>query len=303
MSASGVVFDIKKYAIQDGPGLRTSVHLKGCPLSCLWCHNPESVSMSPAVLFRGERCIGCGRCAEACPSGAAGFSLARGGLAAAPPSCRGCGVCEDVCPAAARELCGRKITAEALMAELLKDELFFRDGGGVTFSGGEPLLQPEFLMEALRACGREGFHRAVDTCGFVPGKTLLLAARFTDLFLYDLKCMDADKHKLYTGVDNTLILENLVSLMEAGAKVNIRFPFIPGYTDDDENAAALASFVSKLKGITAVNILPYHTAAKGKHERWNMEYRLPGLLPPTEHRTRRAAGIIEAYGVPVHIGG
>lgn len=300
MSAAGIVFDIKRYAIHDGPGLRTTVHLKGCPLSCWWCHNPESISMSPAVLFRGSRCVGCGECVKACPKGA--LTAGEGGLVRDAALCEGCGICADVCPSGAQELCGRKMSVEELMAELRKDEIFFRDGG-VTFSGGEPLLQPEFLTAALRACGSEGYHRTVDTCGFVGGETLLQAAKHTDLFLYDLKHMDPGKHRLYTGADNTVILENLVLLAGSGAKINIRFPFMPGLNSDEANVRALADFVAGLDGITQVNILPYHTVAKGKHERWSMDYRLPQLLPPDEQQTRRAAEIIESYGVPVHVGG
>lgn len=298
MGISGVVFDIKKYSIHDGPGLRTTVHLKGCPLSCWWCHNPESISMTPAVLFRAERCIGCGRCADACPEGA----VSGGGLSFDRALCVGCGACEEACPAGARELCGRKMTVESLMDELRKDEIFFREGG-VTFSGGEPLLQPEFLIAALEACGREGYHRTVDTCGFARSESLLAAAKNADLFLYDLKHMDSEKHRLYTGAGNEVILENLALLTQAGAAVNIRFPFMPGINDDDGNVAALASFVSGLKGVTSVNILPYHTAAKGKHDRWGLEYRLPGMLPPTGHQLESAARIIESYGLNARIGG
>ncbi len=301
MRITGMIFDIKKYSIHDGPGLRTTVHMKGCPLSCWWCHNPESQSMAPAVLFRSERCIACGACVGSCPNGA--ISVADGRLVTDARICSGCGRCEAVCPAGARELCGRRYTVEELMTELRKDEIFFRDGGGITFSGGEPLVQPEFLLEALKACGREGFHRAVDTCGFGDKKYILEAAKETNLFLYDIKHMDPVKHKEYTGVDNIIILENLAAISEAGAKINIRFPFMPGLNSDDENIHALGAFAAKLKGITAVNILPYHTVAKGKHSRWHMDYKLPDLLPPTAAQTRSAAVILEGYGLKVHIGG
>lgn len=300
MGISGVVFDIKKYSIHDGPGLRTTVHLKGCPLSCWWCHNPESISVRPAVLFRAERCIGCGKCANVCSEGA--IAASGGGLSFDRALCVGCGACEEACPAGARDLCGREMTVESLMDELRRDEIFFREGG-VTFSGGEPLMQPDFLIAALEACGLEGYHRTVDTCGFVQGESLLEAGRNAELFLYDLKHMDSEKHKLYTGVGNEIILENLVRLTGAGAAVNIRFPFMPGINSDDRNAAELAAFVSGLKGIISVSILPYHTVAKGKHDRWGMEYRLPDMLTPAEHQLRRAARVIESYGLTVNIGG
>ena len=301
MSVTGMIFDIKRYSIHDGPGLRTTVHMKGCPLACWWCHNPESQAMAPAVLFRSERCIACGECIKSCPNNA--ISVKDGRLVTDERICSGCGKCADVCPSLAREICGRRYTVEQLMDELRKDEIFFRDGGGVTFSGGEPLMQPEFLIEALRACGKEGFHRALDTCGFAQKEYVLEAAKETDLFLYDIKHMDPVKHKEYAGVDNVIILENLEALSEAGAKINIRFPLMPGLNSDDENIQAMGAFVSKLKGITGVNILPYHTVARGKHSRWHMEYKLPDLLPPTATQTKRAADILKEYGLNVHIGG
>lgn len=301
MSASGVVFDIKRYALHDGPGLRATVHLKGCPLSCWWCHNPEGIVMTPSVLFRPERCISCGACADSCREGALLFS---GGAPFVDPIlCTGCGACGELCPAAALERCGHEMEVGELIAELRKDELFFRDGGGVTFSGGEPLMQPEFMMESLSACGEEGWHRVVDTSGFVPEEVLLAAARNTELFLYDIKHMDSQKHRLYTGVGNEVILENLVRLAESGARINLRFPFLPGINGGDANVTALASFAAGLSGITAVNLLPYHPAAKGKHHRWGIEYKLPDLPPPTEHQLRHAAAIVEGYGLAVRIGG
>jgi len=256
--------------------------------------------MLPSVLFRCERCIGCGACAEGCPAGA--LALVDGVPVKDVASCEGCGVCAEVCPASAMELCGHRISISELMEELRRDEIFFRDGGGVTFSGGEPLMQPEFLMEALKSCGGEGWHRALDTSGFVKTETLLEAAKLTDLFLYDIKHMDTEKHRLYTGAGNEVVLENLKRLSESGVKINVRFPFMPGLNSCDENIRALAEFVAGLKGVTAVSILPYHTVAMGKHDRWSMEYKLRDLLPPTEHQLRRAAAIIESFGLFARIG-
>lgn len=300
MSKSGIIFDIKKYSIHDGPGTRTTVHMKGCPLSCWWCHNPESQSLAPAVLFRAEKCIACGACVEACPNGA--ISVVSGALVTDESLCGGCGVCCGACPPEARELCGRPYTVGELMAELSKDEIFFRTGG-VTFSGGEPFVQPEFLIDALDACGAQGYHRCVDTCGFTPKRYILDSVSRTDLYLYDIKHMDPEQHKKYTGVDNVVILENLAAITEAGAAVNIRVPFMPGINSGDENMRALGKFASRLRGVTGVNILPYHTVAKGKHERWHMDYKLNDLMPPTENQTRRAAQILEGFGLNVHIGG
>lgn len=301
MDTKGIIFDIKKYSIHDGPGTRTTAHLKGCQLACWWCHNPESQALRPAVLFRHERCIACGSCVDACPNHA--ISVVGGALVTYEALCTGCGTCADVCPSEAREICGREYTVDELMGEFAKDEIFSRNGGGVTFSGGEPMMQPEFLLEALKACGEEGYHRCVDTCGFVQKKVILDIAKETDLFLYDVKHMDPAEHKKYTGVDNVVILENLKALSDAGAAINIRFPFMPGINTSDENVTAMAEMVSKLRGVTGVNILPYHTAAKGKHERWHIEYKLLDLMPPTANMTNRAQRIFESYGLKVTIGG
>ena len=300
MSNHGIIFDIKKYSIHDGPGTRTTVHLKGCPLACWWCHNPESQSVRPTVLFRSEKCIACGTCVKVCPQGA--ISVSGGALVTDEALCTGCGKCCEACPPEARELCGKPYTIEELMTELKKDEIFFRTGG-VTFSGGEPLMQPEFLIEALDACGAQGYHRCVDTCGFTQKRVIVDAAKRTDLFLYDIKHMDPEEHKKYTGVDNVVILENLAAISEAGANINVRIPFMPGLNSSDENMRAIGKFVAPLRGVVGVNILPYHTVAKGKHERWHMEYKLNDLMPPTENQTHHAAEILESCGLKVHIGG
>ena len=199
-------------------------------------------------------------------------------------------------PDAAREL---------TTAECLRAIDGFADFGCpvVLFSGGEPFMQPEFLIDALDACGAQGYHRCVDTCGFTQKRVIVEAAKRTDLFLYDIKHMDPEEHKKYTGVDNVVILENLAAISEAGANINVRIPFMPGLNSSDENMRAIGKFVAPLRGVVGVNILPYHTVAKGKHERWHMEYKLNDLMPPTENQTHHAAEILESYGLKVHIGG
>lgn len=298
----GLVFDIKRYAIHDGPGIRTTVHLKGCPLSCWWCHNPESQSMLPELLYKPERCIGCAACVAACEYGAVYAS--EQGYPTDLLKCRGSGGCADVCPADARELCGRAMSVPDLMKVLLKDRLFYEQSrGGVTFSGGEPLMHPSFVMEALRACRHEEIHTAMDTCGFVAEGTLLETVPLTSLYLYDLKFMNPQQHIKYTGVDNELILSNLIKLGEAGAAINARIPFIPGVNSSDEEMDRMGEFLGAVQGITQVNLLPYHAVAAGKHRRWGLDYKLEDALPPTEHSLRKAAAILERHSLKVRIGG
>lgn len=299
---SGIVFDFKKYSIHDGPGIRTTVFLKGCPLSCWWCHNPESIPVEPEVLYRPERCIGCGACLKACPTKA--VSATPEGFFADPALCSGNGACADVCPSMAREKVGRLMTSREVLDVIRKDIPFYDEsGGGATFSGGEPLLQPEFLWELLKGCRKMGVRTAVDTTGFAQASILLETASRTDLFLYDLKHMDPEKHKTYTGVDNTLILENLRKLTESGAKVAIRIPLIPGINDDAENIERTGSFVSGLKNIVSVHVLPYHAAARNKYAKWGKSYRLPDTLPPSAEEQQAAAESLKSFGLNVLIGG
>jgi pyruvate formate lyase activating enzyme len=300
--ATGEVFDIKRYTLHDGPGIRVSVHLKGCPLSCWWCHNPESQSFSPQLLFRGEKCIACDACIDACPNGA--VSASGGKMSTNPEACEGRGACADVCPSGAREICGKEASVGEVMAAVLKERIFFeQSGGGVTLSGGEPLGQPEFAMAILRECRRLDIPTAIDTSGFADADTLLGTIPLTDLYLYDIKHMNPEKHREYTGVDNEAILSNMAKLGEGGGAINARMPFIPGINADEGNVRKTGEFLSRIRGVTGLNLLPYHNAAEDKHNRWGMDYRLSGTYSPTENSLRRAAEIIEGFGVRVAIGG
>jgi pyruvate formate lyase activating enzyme len=298
---TGLIFDIKRFALHDGPGIRTTVFLKGCPLACAWCHNPEGIAPGREVMVWETRCIRCGRCVEACPEGAI---PAEGAPIPDAARCRLCGACADVCPAGARELVGREMTVAEVMAAIEKDVIFYDEsGGGATFSGGEPLLQADFLAALLAECKAREIHTALDTTGFAAPEILDKIAPNVDLFLYDLKIVDAEKHRAYTGVSNTLILSNLRRLVEQGCAIIIRVPIIPGVNDGDGDAEALADFIASLGRAPQVDILPYHRAGSEKYARLGRAYRLPDTLPPTNGRMAAIEAILRERGWHVTIGG
>ena len=301
VNGNGIIFDIKKYAIHDGPGIRTTVFFKGCPLNCWWCHNPEGLDISAQVIYRKDRCIGCGECINVCPEGA--IALSPSGVITDQCKCVHCGICVETCPGEARELVGKVVTVDHVVGEIKKDILFYDEsGGGVTFSGGEPLMQPDFLLGLLDACGKLDIHRTVDTTGYADARLLLRVADRTELFLYDLKHMDSEKHRRYTGVPNEQILSNLESLAKQGANINIRIPIIPGINSDDENIDRTGAFVSSLPGAYDINILAYHSAAEGKYRNLGLEYPLSKILSPSKHKLEAVAKRLEKFGSEVKIG-
>lgn len=291
---TGIIFNIQKYSIHDGPGIRTTVFLKGCPLSCIWCHNPESQSFAPEIMLYGKRCIGCGKCTEVCKHGAL---LDR-------DKCTSCGKCAEVCHAKARELAGKVMTVPEVIAQIDKDSIFYEEsGGGVTFSGGEPLSQPEFLLELLAQCKKNEYHTAVDTSGYGAAETIKSISGMTDLFLYDLKLIDDDKHIKYTGVSNKLILENLQVISQLGKSIIIRIPLIPGINDDESNIKASARIIQGTPGIEQVNILPYHNIAADKYNRLGKQSRLMEIPVPSGEYMESVAEKFLEYGIKVKIGG
>jgi pyruvate formate lyase activating enzyme len=299
---TGLIFDIKRYAIHDGPGIRTTVFFKGCPFSCWWCHNPESLEIAPQGLYSKQRCIGCSQCANICPSGA--LRLTPGGVVTDHALCEYCGTCALICPAEARQLAGKYQSVENLMEIIEKDVLFYDEsGGGATFSGGEPLLQADFLLELLKACGQRDIHRAIDTTGYADTNLLMEIARETELFLFDIKLMDPQKHKQYTGVSNHKILHNLKRLASEAVEITIRIPLIPGINDDDENITRTGTYISKLPGVENVDILPYHGAARYKYLKISANYNTKNILPPTRVRLSAVAQRLESFGLKVRIGG
>ena len=277
------IFDIKRYAINDGPGIRTTIFVKGCPLRCVWCHNPEGWSPQPQVLYKQSKCIGCHTCKQE------GFVV-------------------DDCPTTALEMCGRAYTTDELMAEVEKERDIMEDsGGGVTLCGGEPLMFPDQTLSLLKELGRRGFHRTVDTTLYAQPDVVKAVARECELLLVDLKLMDTEKHRLYTGVGNELILQNIRLIAEAGHPFQIRIPLIEGINADEDNIEATGRFLSALhlSSSTIVNLLPYHDVGKDKHRRMGSRYNPQDypMASPTEAIQQRCVNQLKAYGLNVVIGG
>jgi len=298
---TGTVFNVQRASFHDGPGIRTTVFLKGCPLRCPWCHNPEGVAAAPEVLVSETRCLHCGSCVEACarPGGPlpAGSALGSAGCAA-------CGRCAEACPSGAREIAGRTWSVGEVLGEVLRDRLTYEEsGGGVTFSGGEPLAQAGFLLGCLDACREAGLHTAVDTCGFAAPAVVAEVAQRADLLLWDLKMLDPDRHLALTGAPLQPILENLAVAARAGVPIWLRIPVIPGVNDDEGTMRAAAHLATLTAAVRKVSLLPYHRTADGKRARLGREDPLAGTAPPTEAQMRVLASWLEGSGIETTIGG
>ena len=301
-SLTGLVFDVQRFSLHDGPGIRTTVFMKGCPLACRWCHNPEGMRTAPEIVVSPDRCIECGACVDACPHGLP--SGAGGGWAEAKDRCEACGRCVEACPTEARRLAGRTVTVEQLVDEVTRDRLFYDEsGGGVTFSGGEPLHQADFVLACLEILKQQAIHTAVDTCGLADRHDLLRAAPLADLFLFDIKHMDEVAHAEWAGAPNARILANLEALAQVHPAIWVRVPVVPGVNDDPDNLRRTAALAATLPGVQRVSLLPYHVFGEDKRERTGGPGAPFSATPPRPDHMREIAAIFEQAGLLTVIGG
>ena len=298
----GSVFDIMHFSTRDGPGIRTTVFFKGCPLACLWCHNPESQSAKPELMFRPNLCIGCGECVDACEQDA--IRMEDGLPLTDRELCILCASCSEVCSAEARVVVGCAMSVAQVLAEIEKDVVFYDEsGGGVTFSGGEALLQRDFLAALLHACREKGISTALDTSGFAAWPVLESVLPLVDLFLYDLKAVDEETHRRFTGVSNRLILDNLRRLSQQGARIILRLPLIPGVNDSPSDLQAAAELASTLPHLEKMELLPYHEAGVEKYHRLGRSYGLEETRPHTSLRLAEIAQSLQSYHLNIQVGG
>ncbi len=294
---SGMIFDIKRYAINDGPGIRTAVFMKGCPLRCEWCHNPEGQRGAPQLIFRANRCKSSQACLQACPK----VAIAWEGVSITDwESCDQCGKCAEVCFSGAREIVGREMSVDQVMAEIIRDVPFYdQSAGGVTFTGGEPMQQKKFLQEVLQACKRQNIHATIDTSGYTSWTNLRSILPLVDLFLYDIKHMDEETHKRYTSATNKRILDNLQRLSAEKANIIVRIPLIPGVNDDAINIGQCAGFLGSLPHLKGVEIMPYHAIGEAKYQALGMKYMMQDTPTPTQEQIDRAEGLLSGHNLPV----
>lgn len=302
---TGLVFDIQKFATHDGGGIRTNVFLKGCPLQCLWCSNPESLASQLQTTFVANNCIGCGKCMEICPVDAIGRGGATDqGLVLDRDRCTLCGQCAKHCYAGAINIIGRKVTIAELMQMVERDRQFYEESnGGITFSGGEPLAQPLFLKAALKEAQARNIHTAIETSSFAAWDVYESVLKHVDLVMTDIKHMDDEEHKRITGVSNRLILDNIGKISNLGIPLRIRLPLVPGINDSDQNLQAVAEFVEQLNNVVSLDILPYHRLGELKWAQLDCSYPMAGVKPPTPEYVDERISCLRDRRFKLSIGG
>lgn len=284
---NGNIFDIQRFCVHDGPGIRTTVFFKGCPLRCVWCHNPESQKSAVNIAYYGNKCIFCGECADVCQNGCHAFTVSE---ATSVPThvfdrknCASCGACAEKCSVKAIEKLGKSVSADEVISEVIRDALFYKNsGGGLTVSGGEPLMQADFLAEILTKAKEKGIHTCIETCGFASTETVKKISPLTDLFLFDIKETDSEKHKLFTGVPLEPIIENLRLIDSLGVSAVLRCPIIPEKNLRDGHLRGIAELCASLKNVTEINVMAYHTLGSAKYDALSMPDEMKGIAPMSD---------------------
>ena len=297
---SGIIFNIQHYCIHDGPGIRTNVFFKGCPLRCAWCANPESNEVRSQLMYLADKCVGCLSCIPRCGKNAIS-AAEKGKVKTDRKLCDGCGECVSACPAQAREIMGKRMTVDEVYKEVSMDQLFYADTGGVTLTGGEILSQPEFAAAILKKCRENKIHTAVETCGYASWEAVRTVMEYVDLVLYDIKHMDSDEHKKGTGVGNEKILNNLCRISnELNIPVIARTPVLPGYNDQESNMRAMGDFLTeRIPTCQEVNLLPYHKLGEGKREQLEYEESQFHTYVPSDQEMETLRQIVREYGLNV----
>ncbi len=297
----GFIFDIQRYSLHDGPGLRTNVFFKGCGLNCHWCSNPEAKKPLPEIAFFEKSCFVCGDCIPACPDAA--ISMGERSVVWDKLKCSQCARCAEACLSHAFSLIGKEITANEVVAEVLRDRAFYGDQGGLTLTGGEPALQPDFAEAVLRLAKEEGLHTAIETCGAVSWRSLERLLPFLNLVLFDIKHIDPEVHRQFTGASNVLILDNLRRAVQAGANLVVRVPLIPGFNADRGSLTQIARFVQSLQNVREINLLAYHTLGRAKYRALQIPYELEQYPPMKLEEAEGWAAVLREFGFSVLVGG